>query len=103
MQLAPGTPARAGRVWPAMGVKVELTENQSPQAVYDRDLFSNAEAITFDEFALESAVREPLNPMPPPLGSGLICSNLQRTGATSNCAFHPELVHLILGKAAEVA
>ena len=56
MQRAPGTPVRAGRVWPALGVKVEVTENQLPQAVYDRDFFSNAEAITFYEFALESVV-----------------------------------------------
>ena len=56
MQRAPGTPARAGRVWPPLGVKVQLTENELPQAVYDRDLFSNAEAITFYEFALESVV-----------------------------------------------
>ena len=56
MQRTPGTPARAGRVWPALGVKVQVTENQPPQAVYDRDQFSSAEAITFYEFALESVV-----------------------------------------------
>ncbi len=56
MQRTVGTPARAGRVWPALGVKVHLAENQTPLAVYDRDLFSKAEAITFYEFALESVV-----------------------------------------------
>ena len=45
-----------GRVWPPFGVKVEIGEDQSPRAVYNRDQFSKAEAITFYEFALETLV-----------------------------------------------
>ena len=56
MQRAAGTPLRKGRVWPAMGVKVETGENMPPHAVYDRDQFSSAEAIIFYEFALDSVV-----------------------------------------------
>lgn len=56
LQRAPGVSARVGRVWPALGVKVEQAEDQPPRAVYDRETFSTSEAITFYEFALESLV-----------------------------------------------
>ena len=56
MERIPNTPIRMGRVWPPFGVKVETGENQSLRAVYDRDQFSKAEAITFYEFALDSVV-----------------------------------------------
>ena len=56
MQRVAGTPVRLGRVWPPLGVEVQFAEDQQPQAVYKRDLFSKAEAITFYEFALESVV-----------------------------------------------
>ena len=56
MRRDPNTPIRMGRVWPPFGVKVETGENQSPRAVYDRDQYSKAEAITFYEFALDSLV-----------------------------------------------
>ncbi len=56
LERAPGAPARKGYVWPALGVKVETGENQLPRAVYARDQFSTAEAITFYEFAVDSAV-----------------------------------------------
>ena len=56
LERAPGTPARKGYVWPALGVKVEVGEGNSPRAVYDREQFSTAEAITFYEFAVDSAV-----------------------------------------------
>ena len=56
MQRIPNTPIRLGRVWPPFGVKVEMGDDQSPHAVYDRDKFSKAEAITFYEFALDSLV-----------------------------------------------
>ena len=56
LERAPGTPVRKGYVWPTLGVKVETGENQQPRAVYARDQFSTAEAITFYEFAVDSAV-----------------------------------------------
>ena len=56
LERAPGAPVRKGYVWPTLGVKVETGENQPPRAVYDRDQFSTAEAITFYEFAVDSAV-----------------------------------------------
>lgn len=56
MQRIPNTPIRLGRVWPPLGIKVEIGENKSPSAVYSRDQFSKAEAITFYEFALDSLV-----------------------------------------------
>jgi hypothetical protein len=56
MQRAPGAGLRVGRIWPPLGVKVEMTEDQPPKAVYERDMFSSAEAITFYEFALDSLV-----------------------------------------------
>ena len=56
MERTPNTPIRMGRVWPPIGIKVETGENQSLRAVYGRDRFSKAEAITFYEFALESLV-----------------------------------------------
>jgi hypothetical protein len=51
-----GTAARVGRVWPGLGVKVELAADQPPRAVYERESFSTSEAITFYEFALESVI-----------------------------------------------
>lgn len=56
MQRTPNTPIRKARVWPPFGVNVETGENQTIRAVYDRDQFSKAEAITFYEFALDSVV-----------------------------------------------
>lgn len=56
MERIPNTPIRNGRVWPPFGVKVEIAEDQSRRAVYAREQFSKAEAITFYEFALESLV-----------------------------------------------
>lgn len=56
MQRVQGRPIRAGWVWPGFGIKVETGENQPPRAVYDRDKFSKAEAITYYEFALEGLV-----------------------------------------------
>lgn len=56
MQRIPNTPLRLARVWPPLGIQVEVGENQSPRAVYNRDQFSKAEAITFYEFALDSLV-----------------------------------------------
>ena len=56
LQRRPGTAARVGRVWPGLGVKVELAADQPPRAVYERETFSTSEAITFYEFALESVI-----------------------------------------------
>ena len=56
LERAPGTPARKGYVWPTLGVKVETGEGQPPRAVYEREQFSTAEAITFYEFAVDSVV-----------------------------------------------
>ena len=56
LQRQPGTAARVGRVWPGLGVKVELAADQPPRAVYERETFSTSEAITFYEFALESVI-----------------------------------------------
>ncbi len=56
LERAPGTPVRKGYVWPTLGVKVETAENQPPRAIYARDQFSTAEAITFYEFAVDSAI-----------------------------------------------
>jgi hypothetical protein len=35
LQRRPGTAARVGRVWPGLGVKVELAADQPPRAVYE--------------------------------------------------------------------
>jgi hypothetical protein len=56
LQRAPGVAPRVGRVWPGLGIKVELAQDQLPHAVYERQTFSTSEAITFYEFALESLV-----------------------------------------------
>jgi hypothetical protein len=56
LQRAPGTAARVGRVWPGLGIKVECVADHPPRAIYEREVFSTSEAITFYEFALESAV-----------------------------------------------
>jgi len=54
LKRTPGVAARVGRVWPNLGVKVEQEQGQPARVVYDRDMYSLSEAITFYEFALES-------------------------------------------------
>lgn len=55
LKRTPGVAVRVGRVWPNLGVKVEQGEGQV-RAVYERERYSLAEAITFYEFALESLI-----------------------------------------------
>ena len=56
LQLNPDIRPQTHRIWPQLGVNVEQEEGQPPRVVYQRDQFSQAEAITFYEFALDTVV-----------------------------------------------
>jgi hypothetical protein len=44
------------RVWPPLGVALAVQPGEPPEAVYQRDRYSNPDAITYYEYVLDSIV-----------------------------------------------